>query len=90
MLWRVVIVGVLVVAVMVAVKDGRLLRNAGLTGSCAAAATPTGQSGYWKACTRGRLSGRPDLSRQGCTARGLAGRIEYWRCPAPIGSSQGT
>jgi hypothetical protein len=90
MLLRVVIVALLAVAVMVAIKDGRLLREAGLTGSCASTVTPAGQSGYWAACKRGKLSGRPDLSRQSCVSRGLAGKVEYWRCPAPVGSSQGT
>jgi hypothetical protein len=84
-----ILIGALVVAgLMVAIKDGRVLRHAGLTGSCSASAAPAGENGYWKACTTGRLSGRPDLSRQGCTSRGLSGKLEYWRCPAALGSSR--
>ena len=88
MFLRILIVGLLIVGAMVAVKDGRVLRNAGLTGSCTSVALPTGQSGYWQACKEGRLSGRPDLSREGCSSRGVSGRLEYWRCPAAIGSGR--
>jgi hypothetical protein len=87
---RIVIVGLLIVGAMVAIKDGRILREAGLTGSCSSVALPAGQSGYWKACEQGKLSGRPDLSRQGCSSRGVSGRLEYWRCPAQLDSSQGS
>ncbi len=90
MLFRIFVVAALVIAAMLVVKDGRVLRDAGLTGSCAAVAPPSGQTGVWKACKAGKLDGRPDLSRQGCTPRGIAGRIEYWRCPATISSSFGT
>ncbi len=82
---RVVIASLLVIAVMVAVKDGRLPERAGLVGSCTAVAAPEGQSGYWQSCTEGRLEGRPDLSRRSCRSAGLAGAIELWRCPTPIG-----
>ncbi|HEY2936265.1 MAG TPA: hypothetical protein VGJ25_06675 [Gaiellaceae bacterium] len=90
MFLRIFIVGLLIVGAMFAVKDGRVFRNAGLTGSCTAVSLPTGQSGYWKACKEGKLSGRPDLSRDGCSSRGVGGRLEYWRCPAPLGSSRGS
>ena len=87
---RIVLAALLIVAVMVAIKNGRILRDAGLTGSCSSIARPVGQTGTWKACKRGRLEGRPDLSRQGCTAQGVAGKLEYWRCPAQLGSAPGT
>jgi hypothetical protein len=87
MFFRIFLAGALVVAVMLAVKDGRLLRQAGLTGSCSRVAAPADESGFWEACTRGRLSGLPDLSRQGCASHGLRGRLEYWRCPTAIDSN---
>ncbi len=90
MLLRVVLVAALVAALMVAVKDGRVLRHAGLTGSCSSVATPAGQSGSWKACRAGRLEGRPDLSRDSCTSVERVGPLEYWRCPAPLGTGRGT
>jgi hypothetical protein len=87
---RIFIYALLAVGVMFAVKDGRVLRQVGLTGSCTTVAAPGGESGYWQACRKGKLSGSPDLSRQGCASHGVRGRFEYWRCPAPIGSSQGS
>lgn len=88
MLLRIVLVGALLVGVMVAVKDGRLLRDAGLTGSCSSVVTPAGQPTFWQACKKGRLDGRPDLSRQGCTAVSIKNGLEWWRCPANIGSNR--
>ncbi len=82
---RVFVLSLLVIAVMVAVKDGRVLARAGLVGSCAAVAAPAGQTGYWHACKEGKLEGRPDLSRKSCKSLGLVGTVEYWRCPTPLG-----
>jgi hypothetical protein len=73
-------------AVMAAVKDGRVLEEAGLTGSCAYVATPTGETGAWHACRAGRLDGRPDMSRHHCDPRGTVAEIEYWRCPVRVGN----
>jgi hypothetical protein len=74
----------IVVALMVVIKDGRLMRKMGLSGSCAAVATPKGQTGSWVKCTSGKLQGAPNLSRHSCTAVQSQGKVEYWRCPAPI------
>jgi hypothetical protein len=78
---KILLVGALVIAVMVAVKDGRVLRATGLTGSCSVISTaPSGIQ--VKACHKGKLHGAPDLSGAGCTNTGtLDGKI-YWRCPA--------
>lgn len=71
---------------MLAVKDGRILRTAGLTASCAVVQrAPDGAE--LDACRPGKLEGRPDLSRRGCTSAGLSGQSEYWRCPAPTASA---
>ena len=75
-----------IVAAMIVIKDGRLLAQAGLLGSCSGAQAPAGQTGAWEACRPGKLEGRPDLSRRSCTRQGVVGRVEYWRCPAPVGS----
>jgi hypothetical protein len=82
---RIVAASLLVIAVMAAVKDGRVLKEVGLVGSCSAVAAPAGQTGYWHACKPGKLEGPPDLSRKSCTRAGLAGAKEVWRCPTPIG-----
>lgn len=83
MIKRIVVAGVLVLAIMIAVKDGRVLRETGLTGACSMAQTLTDGT-QLEACSSGKLAGRPDLSRQGCTAAGITGTYQYWRCPAGI------
>ena len=88
MIFRILIVAVLAVAVMVAVKDGRILRHAGLTASCQTVGAPT-TSGNVVACSQGKLEGRPDLSRHGCKPRGVNGRLEYWDCPATVATGSG-
>jgi hypothetical protein len=83
MIKRVVIAGVLVLALMIAVKDGRITRAAGLAGACSVAQTlPDGSQ--IEACRAGKLAGRPDLRRQGCVAAGISGTYAYWRCPASV------
>ena len=88
---RGVLIGaVLIFVLMVAIKDGRFLHQAGLTGGCRAVAAPAGQTGHWQACDPGSLQGAPDLTRQGCKSVGLVGKTEYWRCPAPIQGGPGS
>ncbi len=85
MLKRVVAVAVLIFALMVVVKDGRLLRTAGLTGTCTVVrSTSVGGPDLNElvGCTAGRLEGRSDLSHRGCKTAGVAKAYEYWRCPA--------
>ena len=86
MVKRIVVIGALLAAGMVAVKDGRVLRDAGLTGSCTVAQT-LANGEQIESCSSGKLEGAPDLSRNGCSNAGpYAGRV-YWRCPAPIVSA---
>ena len=35
-----------------------------------------------EACKPGKLEGRPDLTKRDCITAGIAGKLEYWRCPA--------
>jgi hypothetical protein len=86
----VLVVAALIVALMAAIKDGRVLRQAGLTGGCSTVPTPRGETGSWKGCVAGKLQGAPDLTRQGCASVSTVGKTEYWRCPAQIGSAPGT
>jgi hypothetical protein len=83
MIKRIVFAGILVLALMIAIKDGRVLRATGLSGACSMAQTLKDGT-QLEACRAGRLAGRPDLSRQGCTAAGVTSAYEYWRCPAGI------
>jgi hypothetical protein len=73
-----------IIATMVVVKDGRVLREAGLLSTCTALTSFEGEPGHWHACRPGRLEGRPDLSRRSCTSRGVRSGYEYWRCPEAI------
>ena len=86
-MFRFFLVCVFIAGALVAVKNGNVLQRAGLSGSCAAIATPHGQTGFWQACRPGRLEGQPDLSRRSCTPAGARGEIAYWRCPTRIESS---
>ena len=86
MVKRIVIIGALLAAGMVAVKDGRILHAAGLTGSCTVVQTQTSGE-QMEACSSGKLEGAPDLSRNGCTDAGLFAGLVYWRCPAPVASA---
>jgi hypothetical protein len=79
-----------IVSLMAAIKDGRILRAAGLTGRCSAVTAPSGQSGDWQRCTSGKLEGAPNLSRSGCVVVSTKGKTEYWRCPGSIESKPGT
>ena len=82
---KAVLVGaVMVLALMIVIKDGRVTRKLGLAGSCVSVATPKGQTGAWVKCTSGKLQGAPNLSRQSCTSVQAKGKIEYWRCPVAI------
>ena len=85
---RILVTAALIVALMAAVKDGRVARHAGLTGSCSAVTAPAGQEpGNWERCTPGRLAGAPDLTRQGCILVGAVGSSMYWRCEAALASA---
>ena len=85
-MFRIFFAAALIVAAMVVIKDGRALERTGLLSSCQVVATPAGQTGYWEACRAGKLEGHPNLTRRSCVSHGIADRLEYWRCPSPIGS----
>jgi hypothetical protein len=85
-MWRAAAVVVLILATMVAIKDGRALRETGVIASCSTVAPPAGESGYWEACRPGKLEGRPDLKRRSCQSIGVLANVEYWRCPSPVES----
>ena len=82
----IIVIAVLILAVMIAAKDGRLPRKAGLTASCLVARRASDGS-QLVACRSGILEGRPDLTRRSCAPAGVTGTYEYWRCPAGQESS---
>ncbi|HLY93409.1 MAG TPA: hypothetical protein VKP14_01030 [Gaiellaceae bacterium] len=87
MLKRVFIAALVVLALMVVIKDGRLLRTTGLIASCSVVTTAADGT-QLEECRPGKIEGAHNLSSQGCTDAGAAGREEYWRCPAPVVASQ--
>jgi hypothetical protein len=81
MLIRIVATGACIFILMLVIKDGRLLRTAGLTGSCTVVQALQ-DSSELVSCAAGKLEGRPDLSHRGCRSIGLSGKNEAWHCPA--------
>ena len=79
---RIWLMAMFAAAVLVVVKDHDVLHRAGLVGYCTTSPRPAGTSGSWRACQKGVIDGRPDLSRQSCSPRGQDGTVEFWRCPA--------
>lgn len=86
MFLRIALVAVVIAGGMFAIKDGRVLRAAGLIGSCSVVQT-SADGEQMEACSSGRLEGAPDLSRNGCTDAGRYRGHVYWRCPAPVASA---
>ena len=89
MLRGIVAVGVAIFALMVAVKDGRVLRAAGLRGSCTVTVT-NADGTQVEACKPGWLEGAPDLTKHGCVSQGGLGQIVYWHCPAALVGQPGS
>jgi hypothetical protein len=89
MLLRIILVGAVLIAALVVVKQERVLARIGIVGKCAVTATPAGEKvneGQWWSCDEGALTGFPVLDRKSCESRGFRGRLEIWYCPAPIES----
>jgi hypothetical protein len=89
MLKRVVVFAACVLALMVAVKDGRVLAKTGLKGSCAVVRVDADGS-QLQGCHAGKLEGMPDLRRQGCKYAGKTEAVEYWSCPASVVAAPGS
>jgi hypothetical protein len=88
MLLKILIVGGLAIGLMAAIRDGRVLRDAGLLSSCSSMAVHGQEDGSVQSCSEGRLDGFPDLTNKSCTLYLARKDHQYWRCEAPIVSSQ--
>lgn len=88
MLLKIIVVGALVIGVMVAIKDGRILRDAGLLSNCTTVSTSGQDSPTLLSCTKGRLDGWPDETNNSCNLIAVHPSRQYWRCAAPVVSSQ--
>ncbi|HEY2207847.1 MAG TPA: hypothetical protein VGH26_01045 [Gaiellaceae bacterium] len=88
MLLKIFVVGALLIGVMAVVKNGRILRDAGLLSTCSAV-TVNGQGDpTLLSCTKGRLDGWPDETNNSCNLIAVHPTREYWRCAAPVISSR--
>ena len=83
---RIWLMAMFAAAMLVVVNDHDVLQRAGLIGYCTSSPRPAGTTGSWRACEKGVLDGRPDLSRNSCQRRGLNGSVEYWSCPGKVES----
>jgi hypothetical protein len=88
MLLKILIVGAVVIGAMTAIKDGRILRDAGLLSSCNAVVVNGQASPTLQSCSKGRLDGFPNLTGQSCVLISVRPSREVWRCQAPVVSSQ--
>jgi hypothetical protein len=88
MLLKILIVGALAIGLMAAIRDGRVLRDAGLLSSCTPVVVNGKPDGSFQSCTKGRLDGFPDLTNKSCVLVSARPKRQYWRCEAPIVSSQ--
>jgi hypothetical protein len=88
MLLKILVVGALLIGVMAAVKDGRVLRDAGLLSTCSPVTINGQADSTLLSCTKGRLDGWPDETNNSCNLIAVHPTREYWRCAAPVVSSQ--
>jgi hypothetical protein len=88
MLLKILIVGALAIGLMAAIRDGRILRDAGLLSTCNAVVVNGSADPTFLGCTKGRLDGFPDLTNKSCRLVSIKPQHQYWRCEAPIVSSQ--
>jgi len=87
MLLKILIVGAVLIGAMAAIKDGRVLKDAGLLSTCNPVAANSQSDPTLMKCSKGRLDGFPDLSNKSCTLISVRPHHEYWRCVAPVVSS---
>jgi hypothetical protein len=88
MLLKIFVVGALLIGVMAAVKDGRILRDAGLLSTCSPVRVNGQGDATLLSCTKGRLDGWPDESNNSCNLIAVHPTRQYWRCAAPVVSSR--
>jgi hypothetical protein len=88
MLLKILIVGALAIGLMAAIRDGRILRDAGLLSACNAVVVNGRADPTFLSCSKGRLDGFPDMSNKACHLVSVRPNREFWRCEAPVISSQ--
>jgi hypothetical protein len=87
MVLKILVVGALLIGVMAAIRDGRVLKDAGLLSSCQPVTVNGKLDPTLLACSKGRLDGFPDLTKKSCGLLSIHPDRQYWRCVAPVVSS---
>ena len=87
MLLKILVVGALLIGAMAAIKQGTVLKDAGLLSSCKVANLNGKYDPTVMSCTKGRLDGFPNLTNKACTLTTVRRDQELWRCDAPVVSS---
>lgn len=80
---RIVVYGLILVALLGTIKSQRVLQRAHLVGACSTLVRVADGS-EWRSCVPGKLSGRPGLTLDSCTDWGRRGDAEIWSCPAAL------
>lgn len=88
MLLKILLVGALAIGGMAAIRNGTVLRDAGLLSTCSSAVVNGRVDPTLQQCSKGRLDGFPDLTNKSCQLVSQGTKRELWRCEAPIVSSQ--
>jgi hypothetical protein len=88
MLLKIIFVGALLVGVMAVISDHRVLKDAGLLSNCSTVTVDGKQDPTVLSCSKGRLDGWPDMTSQSCNLIAVHPNRQYWRCAAPVVSSQ--
>jgi len=88
MLLKILIVGALAIGLMAAIRDGRIMRDAGLLHTCNVVSVNGKADPTLMSCSKGRLDGYPDLTSKSCHLVFVRRQSEFWRCEEPIVSSQ--
>ncbi len=88
MLLKIIVIGVLLVGAMAVIRDGSVLRDAGLLSRCNTVTVNGRQDPTVLSCSKGRLDGWPDMTNQSCNLIAVHPSRQYWRCAAPVVSSQ--
>jgi hypothetical protein len=88
MLLKILVVGALAIGLMAAIRDGRVLRDAGLLSTCNSVVVNGSPDPTFLSCSKGRLDGFPDLTNKSCHLVSIKVTRQYWRCDAPVVSSQ--
>ena len=88
MLLKILVIGAVAVGVMAAIRDGRILRDAGLLSHCDAVSVDGKPDPTVLRCSKGRLDGFPDMTNKSCNLIAVRAKHELWRCEAQVVSSQ--